>query len=338
MLRHEFHTDEPFVFEAGGRLDSLSLVYYTSDRDYKPSDEVVWICHTITSNADPEDWWPSMVGKGKLFDTDKYFVICVSLICSPYGSSCPASINPATGKPYLLSFPRTTVRDTVRANILVREFLGIEKIHFLIGPSVGGFQAVEWAVIEPERIENLAMLASGVRVTPYLTAFNESQRLAILADSSYLAAESVDGGKAGLRCARSIALISYRSSEGYNRTQPERDEDTLFADRAASYQRYQGDKLLARGFDAYSYTYLSYILDSMNIGRGRGGIEAALSKIKARTLIINIESDGLFPAKTGRDAAAMIPHSEFYVISSDFGHDGLFLEPEQMEVIVKPLL
>ena len=338
MTRHEFHTDVPFELEAGGRLDSLTLVYFTPDREYKPSDSVVWICHTITSDADPEDWWPSMVGPGKLFDTDKYFVICVSLICSPYGSTCPASLNPATGKPYLLSFPRITVRDTVRANILVREALGIEKIKFLIGPSIGGFQAAEWAIMEADRIENLALLATTVRVTPYLTAYNESQRLALLADQTFLAQENVDGGKAGLHCTRGIALISYRYSEGYDKTQYEKDDDVLFADRAASYQRYQGDKLLARGFDAYSYYYLLYMLDSMNVGRGRGGVAKALSMIKAKTLMINIDTDGIFPVSSGRASASLIPDCDFYEISSRFGHDGLFLENEQLEVIIKPFI
>ncbi len=118
MQRHSIKIDKPFEFEAGGFLDSLDLVYHTSPRAYTPGEKVVWVCHALTGNSDPEEWWPVMVGKGKLFDPDKYFIVCVNILCSPYGSSCPASTNPRTGKPFYFDFPKTTVRDLGRANIL----------------------------------------------------------------------------------------------------------------------------------------------------------------------------------------------------------------------------
>ena len=180
-----------FDFEAGGSLPSARIVYYTSERDYNPGDKVVWICHALTGNANPEDWWSGMVGEGKFIDTSRYYVVCVSMIGSCYGECCPATVNPATGRPYLLDFPRTTVRDIVSAEILVRKALGIDRIDYLIGPSIGGFQAVEWSVMEPDVILNAIFLATDVRATPFLTAFNESQRMALRADPrSWLPSQS----------------------------------------------------------------------------------------------------------------------------------------------------
>lgn len=338
MKRHVLHIDERFDFENGGHLDSLDIVYHTSDREYTPGEKVVWVCHALTGNSNPEDWWPTMVGKGLLFDPDKVFVVCSSMLCSPYGECGPATINPATGKPYLLDFPRTTVRDIVNANILVRKHLGINKIDLMLGPSIGGFQTLEWVIMEADIIEKAVFLATAMRGTPYMTAFNESQRMALLADPTFKAAENIHGGTAGLMCARSIALISYRTFMGYNLSQAEPEDDTMFADRAASYQRYQGKKLVGRDFDAYSYWYLTYSLDSMNVGRNRGGVKKALELIKADCTVISITSDQLFPPEQLRETAENLSHAAYYEINSIFGHDGFLLENDQLAAILKPLL
>ena len=337
MKEHRLHIDTPFEFEAGGRLPSLELVYHTSGRAYRQGEPVIWICHALTGNSDPQDWWPGMVGPGRLFDPDRYYIVCAGMLCSPYGPTGPAAVNPGTGRPYLLDFPKTTVRDMVRAEILVREHLGIGQIDLMIGPSIGGFQALEWAVMEPERIGSVVFLATATRVTPFMTAFNESQRMALLADPSFLEARDITGGRAGLACARSIALLSYRTFEGYNLTQQDRETDTLFANRACSYQRYQGEKLVRR-FDAYSYWYLTLALDSQNIGRGRGGVENALSRIRARSHVISIDSDMLFPPSHGRATAAAIDGAEYHELGSLFGHDGFLVENDALEKILEPIL
>lgn len=337
MQKHELTINEPFRFEAGGMLDSIHLVYHSSEREYKPGETVVWICHALTGNSNPEDWWPQMVGRGKLFDPDRYYIVCVSMIGSPYGATCPASVNPKTGKPFYFDFPDFTVRDIVSANILVRKHLGIGTIDLMLGPSVGGFQTLEWAIMEPDVIRNAVFLATANRVNPFMTAFNESQRMALEADPSFREARSLEGGRDGLRCARSIALISYRTYDGYNKTQEEPEVDTLFADRAGSYQRYQGKKLSDR-FDAYCYWYLTRALDSQNVGRGRGGVEKALSRIKAHCMMISIDSDVLFPPKHGKATAKAIQDAEYRELSSIFGHDGFLIEYEQLGNILKPLL
>ena len=339
MIRHEYIHDGIFEFEAGGKIEGLKVAYHCSQKEWKKDDErkVVWICHALTANSDAEDWWPELVGPGKLFDTEKYFVICANMLGSPYGSSGPSTINPETGKPYFLDFPQITVRDIVRANSLVRKHLGIDKIDLMVGGSIGGFQSLEWSIMEPEVIEKAVYIACGCRVTPWLTAFNESMRMALEADPTFHEYKDLHGGEAGLRCARSIALISYRSYEGYNATQWEQDDDCLFAKRAGSYQRYQGKKLSDR-FDAYSYWYLCGSVDSNNVGRGRGGVKAALSSIRTECTVIGIDSDGLFPVVEQKFIAESIPGAVYHEITSKFGHDGFLLENDQLTAIIKPLL
>ena len=337
MELHYLHYDGRFDFEAGGSLPSLTVAYHTSPREYRKGEKVVWITHALTANSDPEDWWNSIVGPGRLFDTERYFVVCVNMLCSPYGSSGPASLNPESGRPFFFDFPKTTVRDIVRANILVRKHLGIEKIDFLLGGSIGGFQAVEWCLTEPELIERAAFIATASRVSPWVTAGMEAQRMALEADPSFREAADLNGGAAGLACARAQALISYRHFDGYVATQAEQSEDCLFADRAASYERYQGAKLVKR-FDAYSYWYLSYAVDSQNVGRGRGGVEKALSSLRLPVDVIAIDSDCLFPLKDQEIFAASIEGAAFHVVHSDFGHDGFLLEYGQLTEILKPVL
>lgn len=337
MLKHTLTLKEPFEFEAGGVISGLQLAYHTSQREYAPGRKVIWICHGLTANSDAEDWWPQMVGPGLAFDTDRYFVICTNVLCSPYGSTCPLTVDPETGKPYMLEFPKCTVRDMARSSLAVADALGIKKIDLLVGASIGGFQALEMTLLRPELIGRTVLLATASRVTPYFTAFNEAQRMSLEADPTFRAAESPAGGRAGLEAARAIALISYRSFEGYNLTQADEDPDTMFASRACSYQRYQGRKLSAR-FDAYCYWYLTLCLDSHNAGRGRGGVDKALAGIEVPTTVIAIGSDCLFPPSEMKKIASAIPGADYFEIQSRFGHDGFLLESSQLTEIIKPLI
>ena len=335
MIKKTYRHKGKFEFEAGGYIDDLTVVYHISTEVVDPSKKTVWICHALTANSDPSDWWPELVGQGKFLDTEKYNIVCANMLGSAYGSSGPSSVK--EGSFYFLDFPKITVRDIVNSEILLRKHLGIGKIDLLVGGSIGGFQALEWAITEPEIIKSASFIACGSRTTPWLTANNEAQRMAIEADSTFRKSENPEGGSAGLRAARAMALISYRSYQGYNATQFEKEEDTLFADRAASYERYQGKKLSDR-FDAYSYWYLTYSVDSHNVGRGRGGVKAALSAIKADCAVIGIDSDSLFPVCEQKFIADNIPGAEYHEITSDFGHDGFLLEYRQIEKILEPLL
>ena len=320
-----------FSFEAGGELDQLEIIYHTSPRQYQKGERVVWLCHALTANSDPYDWWPEMVGTNCCVDPDKDFVVCVNIFGSAYGTTGPRSI------PNPLSFPRFTVRDTARLFSLVREHLGIEQIDLLVGSSIGGFHALEWAIMEGKRILNAAFIATAPRVSAWLSAWMEVQRMAIEADPTFRTCQSLDGGRKGLEAARAISLISYRSFDGYNLTQYETDNDCLFASRAASYERYQGEKLIKRGFDAYSYYYLLHCVDSQNVGRHRGGVKTALSQIQAKSIVISITSDGLFPPCESSEWAKYIPNAQYFEIESRFGHDGFLLETEQITQIINSL-
>ena len=334
-------TTHNFSFEAGGTLDQLEIIYHTSERPYQQGDRVVWLCHALTANSDPLDWWPEMVGEGCCVNPDSDYVVCVNIFGSAYGTTGPRDFRNRDSripnqKGYL-DFPKFTVRDTARLFTLVREHLGIEYVDLLIGSSIGGFHALEWAIMEGERIRKAAFIATAPRVSPWLSAWMEVQRMALEADPTFRACESLDGGRKGLEAARAISLISYRSFDGYNLTQYETDDDCLFASRAASYERYQGEKLVKRGFDAYSYYYLLHCVDSQNVGRHRGGVKAALAQIQAKSIVISITSDGLFPPCESSEWAKYIPNAKYYEIESRFGHDGFLLETEQITQIINSL-
>ena len=333
MRWNKLRIEDDFAFEAGGSVSGIEVVYHTSDREYKAGDRVVWLCHALTANSNPMDWWPEMVGKGCCIDPEKDYVVCVNIFASPYGTTgprdwCAGKRREAKGERSPLDFPKVTVRDMARLFPIVRKYIGIEKVDLLVGSSIGGFQALEWAILEPEVIERAAFIATAPRVTPWLGAWMESQRMAIEADPTFKACESLAGGQKGLEAARALSLISYRTFDGYNLTQAEEDEDCLFAGRVASYERYQGEKLVKRDFDAYSYYYLTWSVDSHNVGRKRGGVAAALGKIQAKSVVITITSDGLFPPVEGREWAAWIPGAKYVEIESKWGHDGFLLETE----------
>ena len=191
MIRKELITD--LTLEAGGTLSGAHVVYHVSQEAWDGRKPVIWICHALTANSDPEDWWPEMVGPGKAIDTEKSFVACVNMLGSAYGSEGPARENPATGKPWLLDFPKVTVRDMVTASIVVRKTLGISSVDLLIGSSIGGFQAIEWAVTEPDVFKRCLFIATAPRVSPYLSATVEAQRMALEADPTFREARDLSG-------------------------------------------------------------------------------------------------------------------------------------------------
>ncbi len=328
-----FKYESVFQLESGEVLNGIELAYQTYGTLNKAKNNVIWICHALTANAKAADWWPGIVGEGKLYDPKEYFIISANILGSCYGSTGPLSINPKTGKPFLRDFPLITVRDVIYALSLLRRSLGIYKIHTLIGGSVGGQQALEWAIEQPELIENLIVLASNAKTTPWNIALNQSQRLAIEADQSFQNQE-VGGGKKGLSAARSMALLSYRNHHTYNKTQAEDDLEKVDDFKGSSYQSYQGTKLVNR-FNAYSYYTLTKMYDSHNVGRGRGSVEQALSKIKAQTLLIALDTDILFPKTEIKGMKKSIPAAMYEEVKSEFGHDGFLLESEKITNIVR---
>ncbi|MDB5124286.1 MAG: metX [Mucilaginibacter sp.] len=327
-----FKYKKPFKLESGKQLRELEIGYNTYGTLNKNRDNVVWVCHALTANSDVFDWWKGLFGASNYFNPDEHFIVCANILGSAYGSSSPLSINPVTGQPYYLSFPQITVRDMVKAHQLLADHLQIQNIEILLGGSLGGQQAIEWGIMEPERIKNLILIATNARHSPWGVAFNESQRLAITADRTFYA-NTPDGGKKGLKAARSIALLSYRGYKTYSITQQEEKDNVVDDFRASSYQNYQGEKLVNR-FNAYSYWFLSKTMDSHNVGRGRHGIEKALSLIRARTLVIGIKSDVLFPIEEQQYLFRHIPKSAFAELDTFYGHDGFLIETQALTNII----
>ncbi len=328
--------NKPFELECGQQLPEINIAYTTYGKLNKQKNNVVWICHAFTANADPVDWWPGMVGPGKFFSPDKYFIVCANILGSCYGSTGPLSVNPTTGERYYRSFPQITVRDQIKAHEILCQHLNIDKIYLILGCSIGGHQALEWTISNPGLFENAIFVATNAVNSPWVTAFNESQRLSILADQTFFN-NTPDGGAAGMKAARSMALISYRNRNAYNKTQAEGCEEKLDGFRAASYQAYQGDKLVKR-FNAYTYYYLTKALDSHNVGRKRGGFQKALSRITAKVLVIGIDTDLLFPTDDQKLIHHHIQGSKYVELESFYGHDGFLLEFEKQNIIYKQFL
>jgi homoserine O-acetyltransferase/O-succinyltransferase len=325
--------ENSFTTETGSVLPGLEIAYNTYGSLNHQGDNVIWICHALTASSDVEAWWPGMVGDDLLFDTRKYFIVCANVLGSCYGTTGPASVNPRTGKKWLRDFPLITVRDLVNVHQILRKHLGIKKIHTVIGASIGGYQALEYSIMYPELIERLILLASGSRQTPWALAFSESMRLAMEADCTFTSGNP-EGGKKGLKAARSIALISYRTMEAYNHTQKEEDDEKLTSFRASSYQAYQGEKLVMR-FDPYSYWCLTCLSDTHNIGRKRGGVLNALKLLKAQVLCVGIKSDLLFPTGEQKLIAENSKNAEYVEIDSFYGHDGFLIETELVTEVVR---
>ncbi len=319
-----FFYNQPFQLELGGVLPSLEISYQTLGKLNADASNVVWICHAFTGSQDVADWWQGLVGKSKLFDPQKEFIICANVLGSHYGSTGPLSINPTTQQPYFHDFPEITIRDIVASFDLLRIHLGIDKIQTCIGGSLGGQQCLEWAISKPDLIENLILIATNAQHSPWGIALNESQRMAIEVDPTWVDSTPLAGIN-GMKAARAVALISYRNYETYGITQSRRDDNLTSPFRASGYQRYQGEKI-AKRFNAYSYYVLSKVMDSQDVGRGRGGVTNALKMVKSKTLIMGILSDALFPINEQLFLAKNIPEAIFQSLDSLYGHDGFLIE------------
>lgn len=330
-----YRSNSPFVLECGKVIPVITIAYHTFGELNPAQDNVVWVCHALTANSDIADWWSDTLQEGQFLSPENNFVICANILGSPYGSTSPLSIDLSTGEPYYDDFPLITVRDIVKAHRLLAEHLKITRAKMIIGSSIGGFQAMEWLIQQPDFAETAVLIATGTMANAWAIALNESQRMALRCDPTY-GERRVNAGANGLAVARSIAMLSYRGPHAYVISQ-EDTESKLEDFRAASYQRYQGVKLAER-FDAYCYYRLTQAIDSHNIGRNRGGVPEALSKITARCTIICVDSDLLFPQSDHCVLHENIKNSELHVLESDYGHDGFLVESEKLnQIIIKHL-
>jgi homoserine O-acetyltransferase len=332
-----YNHNHPFTLESGETLRGFHLAYTTHGQLNAAKNNVVWIFHALTANSNPVEWWPGLVGEGKYFDPSKYFIICVNKPGSPYGSISPLSVNPQTNEPFNYDLPAFSIRDMVKTYQHLKDHLGISKVFVGLGGSTGGMQLLEWAIEEPELFDHIVPIATNAVLSPWGVAFNASQRMAIEADQTWQERKQ-EAGQKGLATARSIALLSYRHYNGYGITQT-RDkafvpltDDVVFA--SDNYQRYQGLKLVNR-FNAACYYRLTQSMDSHDVGRNRDGVLNALKRITAKTLVIGIESDVLYPISEQEFLQKNIKDAELLSIASDFGHDGFLLEYEKIESALK---
>ncbi len=304
---------EEIELESGEWLKNLRIAYHTFGKLNSNKDNVIWVFHALTANSNVEQWWSELIGKNKLLDTDQYFIICANNLGSCYGTSAHNLLENRT---------LIDIRDMVKVHQKLKEHLGISKIFLAIGGSQGGQQALEWAISSPSDFQHLILMACNAKHSAWGIAFNETQRMAL------------ELGENGLEVARAIAMLSYRNYEMYKRT-----EENVPSSRqgAAAYQRYQGQKLKSR-FDANSYWILSKAMDRHDVARKRESLETALSRIKAKTLVIGISSDLLFPVEEQLFLAEHIKQAQLSIIESKYGHDGFLTEYEQITQICKEFL
>jgi homoserine O-acetyltransferase len=354
--RRQFADLATLDLEGGGRLP-VTLAYETWGELNEARDNAVLVLHALTADShvlgDAGDghptagWWSEMVGPGRPIDTDRWFVDAPNVLGGCQGSTGPASTAP-DGRPWGGRFPLLTVRDQVAAEIRLADLLGIDSWALVIGASMGGQRVLEWAVMAPERVEAIAAIATAAQTSGDQIAGFHTQLSAIRADpryrdGDYYDAADGDGPHVGLGIARQIAHQTYRSAfeldERFGRI-PQGAEDPLDGGRFAvqSYLDHHGDKL-ARRFDANTYVVLTRTMITHDLGRDRGGVEAALAQITARALVIAVDSDRLFPPAQSERIAAGIPGAgPVRTVHSDYGHDGFLIEEDLVGALVSEFL
>jgi homoserine O-acetyltransferase len=332
MTQEVYHSIEPLLLESGEVLPNFDLAYTTYGQINEKESNVIWVIHALTGDSNAAEWWNGLIGQNKFFDPTDHFVICANLLGSCYGSTNPFSENPTTKTPYFYDFPQVTTRDLAASLEKLRIHLGIKKIQTLIGGSLGGQIALEWSVTLGQKLENAVILASTAKTSPWVIGFNETQRMAIESDCSWGECHEQAGAK-GLETARAIAMLTYRHPADLQRKQSEKEEK-LDGFRAASYLRYQGQKL-AKRFNALSYWTLSKAMDSHDLGRGRGSLESVLASIEAKVLTIGVDSDLLFLPGEAQLISQKVKRGTYKEIHSTAGHDAFLIEFEQLTYFLK---
>lgn len=325
MGKQFFTLENDLTLETGGVLKKPTVAYHTYGKLSENKDNVVWIFHALTAASNVEEWWSGLVGSGKLFNPEKHFIVCANMLGSCYGSTGPNSINPDTNEPYYHNFPDITIRDIVNSQIALKDYLGIEKIKMCVGGSCGGYQALEWMLMEPETIENYVICVTSPKESAWGIAVHTAHRTAIELDPTW-GEPRADSGIEGLKGARQIGLLFYRNHEIYHQRQTEKGNEKLNNFKATSYLKYQGEKL-AKRFSPISYYKLTEVLDTHNIARGRDkDIKDTLKRIKQKGLVVSISSDLLCPPAEQQFMAKHLPNAEYGLIESLYGHDGFLLE------------
>jgi len=357
VTRQYAHFPAPLLLAAGSVLPSFTLAYETYGRLNAERSNAILICHALSGDAhvagyytaDPHErpgWWDEAVGPGKMFDTDRFYVICSNVIGGCQGSTGPASPAP-DGRWYGLRFPVITIADMVAAQTRLLDQLGIERLFAVAGGSMGAMQALQWAVTQPQRVDTVIFLASTPKSSAQNIAFNAIGRAAIMSDPHWNGGDYYDGlpPRAGLAVARMVGHITYMSEPSLDakfgrRLQqhdrlPYRFDQPEFA--IESYLQHQGEKFVQR-FDANSYLYITKALDYFDIADGHADIDAALRQTRARFLVVSFNSDWLYTVEQALDLVSALDRVgrevEYHLIHAEFGHDSFLVEVDRMTQLV----
>lgn len=335
----------PLRLESGAQLAGAEVAYTTYGALNAARDNVIVLCHALTGHSLAHQYWSAMVEPAW---TDEYFVVCANILGSCYGSTGPTSVDPRTGRPYGASFPRVTLRDAValQKRLLV-EHLGVNQVQAVVGGSLGGMQTLEWAFQGPELVKRFVAIACNSHHSAWQIGMSELQRQAIYMDPLFNNGnyDPERPPTQGLSLARQIAMMSYRTHAAYmdkfGRKRVAESEGSADADSAPflvqSYLAYQGEKFLTR-FDVNSYLTLMNMMDTHDVGRGRGGVAKALASLTQPALVVGVESDVLYPLSEQRELADMLPNAQFASLSSEHGHDGFLLGQEEISDLTKRFL
>jgi len=365
-LRRCVRITKPLKLDSGATLTPVDIAYETYGALNADKSNAILICHALTGDqhvasdhpiTGKPGWWTRAVGPGKPIDTDRHFVVCANVLGSCLGSSGPASIDPATGVPYAMRFPVITIADMVRAQLMLLDHLGIERLAAVIGGSMGGMQALVWPTLFPERVEAAVVIASTARHSAQNIAFHEVGRQAIMADPNWREGNYYADGNAptaGLAVARMAAHITYLSEAGLTEkfgrrlqarpNSPEGAKTFGFdADfQVESYLRHQGLSFVDR-FDANSYLYITRATDYFDLAEDHGGsLALAFAKSRARYCIISFDSDWLYPTAESRNIVHALhaagKAATFVELSSPFGHDAFLLDAPEMNRVIDGFL
>lgn len=367
---HAFHSSQALCLRLSGELLPFSLAYDTYGELNPHKSNAILVCHALTGDAhaagyyegdDPaktkSGWWDGLIGPGKALDTDRYFVICSNVLGGCKGSTGPASLNPNTGKAYGMSFPLITVGDMVDAQHQLMQMLGIERWLCILGGSLGGFQALEWAVSYPQAVASVVGVATAARTPVQALAFNAVGRHAIMSDPLWQNGEydPKNPPVTGLSTARMMAHITYLSEASLERKFGRRrqsetlaSKESLTTDNALlpefaveSYLSYQGSSFIKR-FDANTYLYLTKAMDYFDLAADYGTLQEAMRRVEARMLLLSYSSDWLFPTEEARQVAKALRQNakqvSFLELASNAGHDAFLLELDSLTTVIKPFL